>query len=339
MMNEGGYDDSCHDDYVGFEEWKSDYVKKGLNKWGRGVCWEWCEQGSCSDEFNCGQAHPILAIDSTPGGKGCRIDIKPCRALVGLRLNNKKSEESRLPKIEGIIKGLGFVEQDKNSRQQDQEPLVFESEAELSVCYAEKDEAKSLGAWWNPERKIWYVPAGRDVRPFERWSPKVSGKYVATMACDSEAYLTTTFQEKDEVKSLGACWDPERRKWYVPRGKTLKPFLKWNPKVNGRPVVASRTKTPTFINEDLDKASAIYLLDKYGFNYSLFEFTYMKRFREMEARYSDTGRGGEVQDDGVKPPAGLKRTRCSSPARGKDDRKLPAAVTPEKQSYPRQKIE
>ena len=40
-----------------------------------------------------------------------------------------------------------------------------------------------------------YVRAGLDV-------PKVKDKYVASMTCDSEAFLTTTFQEKDEVKSL-----------------------------------------------------------------------------------------------------------------------------------------
>ena len=94
-----------------------------------------------------------------------------------------------------------------------------------------------------------YVRAYLDV-------PKVKDKYVASMACDSEAFLTTTFQEKDEVKSLGACWDQQKKKWYVPRGKTLRPLLKWSPKVNSRLVVASRTSTPTFINEDLDKASA-----------------------------------------------------------------------------------
>jgi hypothetical protein len=39
----------------------------------------------------------------------------------------------------------------------------------LNVPYAEKDEAKSLGARWNPARKCWYVPPGVALEPFEKW--------------------------------------------------------------------------------------------------------------------------------------------------------------------------
>jgi hypothetical protein len=39
----------------------------------------------------------------------------------------------------------------------------------LKVPYAEKDQAKALGARWNAERKAWYVPDGTEAAPFERW--------------------------------------------------------------------------------------------------------------------------------------------------------------------------
>lgn len=39
----------------------------------------------------------------------------------------------------------------------------------LKVPYAEKDEAKALGARWNPTRKSWYVPDGVAVEPFAKW--------------------------------------------------------------------------------------------------------------------------------------------------------------------------
>ena len=39
----------------------------------------------------------------------------------------------------------------------------------LKVPYAEKDEAKALGARWNPTRKSWYVPDGVALEPFARW--------------------------------------------------------------------------------------------------------------------------------------------------------------------------
>jgi len=45
---------------------------------------------------------------------------------------------------------------------------------DLNVPYAEKDEAKSLGAKWNPNKKIWYVPVEADPRPFARWLPSIS---------------------------------------------------------------------------------------------------------------------------------------------------------------------
>lgn len=45
----------------------------------------------------------------------------------------------------------------------------------LKVPYAEKDEAKALGARWNAQRKAWYVPDETDAAPFERWSVKGDG--------------------------------------------------------------------------------------------------------------------------------------------------------------------
>lgn len=40
----------------------------------------------------------------------------------------------------------------------------------LNVPFAEKDEAKQLGARWDPKRRKWYVPAGVDAAPFSRWT-------------------------------------------------------------------------------------------------------------------------------------------------------------------------
>jgi len=39
----------------------------------------------------------------------------------------------------------------------------------LNVPYAEKDEAKKLGAKWDSVRKKWYVPQGVNTEPFIRW--------------------------------------------------------------------------------------------------------------------------------------------------------------------------
>lgn len=42
--------------------------------------------------------------------------------------------------------------------------------AVLKVPFAEKDEAKRLGARWDAAIKKWYVPAGVDLAPFARWT-------------------------------------------------------------------------------------------------------------------------------------------------------------------------
>lgn len=41
----------------------------------------------------------------------------------------------------------------------------------LKVPFAQKDEAKKLGARWDAGRKVWYVEGRDDLAPFSRWSP------------------------------------------------------------------------------------------------------------------------------------------------------------------------
>lgn len=40
-------------------------------------------------------------------------------------------------------------------------------------------------------------------------------------------YLNVPFSEKDEAKSLGARWDKNVKKWYVPAGVALEDFSRW----------------------------------------------------------------------------------------------------------------
>lgn len=42
----------------------------------------------------------------------------------------------------------------------------------LDVPYSEKDNAKQLGAKWNPELKKWFIPTGLDITAFIKWVPK-----------------------------------------------------------------------------------------------------------------------------------------------------------------------
>jgi hypothetical protein len=47
--------------------------------------------------------------------------------------------------------------------------MIASTDINLKVPFNEKDQAKSLGARWNAEAKLWYVPQGMDAVPFEKW--------------------------------------------------------------------------------------------------------------------------------------------------------------------------
>lgn len=47
--------------------------------------------------------------------------------------------------------------------------MTATSNIALKVPFKEKDEAKSLGARWNPDGKHWYVPEGVNAAPFAKW--------------------------------------------------------------------------------------------------------------------------------------------------------------------------
>ncbi len=42
----------------------------------------------------------------------------------------------------------------------------------LEVPFADKDQAKALGAHWHANQKHWVVPPGVNLAPFERWIPR-----------------------------------------------------------------------------------------------------------------------------------------------------------------------
>lgn len=48
------------------------------------------------------------------------------------------------------------------------------AETLLDCPFAQKDQAKQLGARWNPSLQKWYVPAGQPTAPFARWLPQSS---------------------------------------------------------------------------------------------------------------------------------------------------------------------
>ena len=46
---------------------------------------------------------------------------------------------------------------------------MADSKIYLNVLFAQKDEAKALGARWDAVQKKWFVPADKDIMLFAKW--------------------------------------------------------------------------------------------------------------------------------------------------------------------------
>lgn len=49
--------------------------------------------------------------------------------------------------------------------------------------------------------------------------------------------LNVPYKEKDQVKQLGAKWDPQLKVWYIPNGLESKAFTPWLPKPSTQPIL------------------------------------------------------------------------------------------------------
>ena len=70
----------------------------------------------------------------------------------------------------------------------------------LKVPFNEKDQAKALGARWNAEMKLWYVPQGVDAAPFEKW-------FTATPVAITAKAVTAVNSNSKPVTSKSATQD------------------------------------------------------------------------------------------------------------------------------------
>jgi DNA helicase-2/ATP-dependent DNA helicase PcrA len=52
---------------------------------------------------------------------------------------------------------------------QTQKPVFYGRPVALEVDFKDNNEVKTKGAWWEPAKKKWFVPAYRDVAPFSPW--------------------------------------------------------------------------------------------------------------------------------------------------------------------------
>jgi hypothetical protein len=92
----------------------------------------------------------------------------------------------------------------------------------LVTPFAEKDDAKKLGAKWDSQRKCWYIVDVADLTPFMRWMPDVTAAS-AESALDSDALTIATKKVAAATTNLTAV--PTQAKKAVPHcGCDVKPW-------------------------------------------------------------------------------------------------------------------
>jgi len=61
---------------------------------------------------------------------------------------------------------------------------------------------------------------------------------------DSKTYLNVPFAQKDAAKALGARWDADYKKWYVPGDKDIALFAQWQVQSGALESTAVATSKP-----------------------------------------------------------------------------------------------
>ena len=69
---------------------------------------------------------------------------------------------------------------------------------------------------------------GKDRKDFASETVEVlSELYESLMSNGERIYIDVPYKDKDVAKLLGARYDGEKKKWYVPPGVDLELFAKW----------------------------------------------------------------------------------------------------------------
>lgn len=85
---------------------------------------------------------------------------------------------------------------------------------------------------------------------------------------NSKVYLNVPYAEKDAAKTLGAKWDPAKKKWYAPADKDETLFLKWQGEAAPLDSKAKRTKSATTTTKNPLRGVTTYPKDKNFIAYS-----------------------------------------------------------------------
>lgn len=83
----------------------------------------------------------------------------------------------------------------------------------LVTPFAQKDEAKALGARWDSARKLWYIVDVEDLTPFLRWIPDLDAATAETLENAavpikrSAGVITTSTQKVQHCGCTVPAWE------------------------------------------------------------------------------------------------------------------------------------
>lgn len=95
---------------------------------------------------------------------------------------------------------------------------------ELLIPFGHSDAAKAAGAEWDKAAKTWFAPAGCTPADIGMELYAVDGGLFSK----EKTYLNVPFEDRAEVKELGARFDAKEKLWFAPPLSHLPTFKKWD---------------------------------------------------------------------------------------------------------------
>jgi hypothetical protein len=84
---------------------------------------------------------------------------------------------------------------------------MADSKIYLNVPFAQKDEAKALGARWDAVEKKWFVSADKDILLFARWQPESGAAQSPSSKTASAKTGSSSKKSANGVKTHAAAKD------------------------------------------------------------------------------------------------------------------------------------
>ena len=93
----------------------------------------------------------------------------------------------------------------------------------IRASYSDRKTVRELGGVWDADHKSWFVPAGVDLAPFDRWRGDSEARPTAAPTppdrpTAKREYIAVPYTDREEAKALGAKWDRAAKCWYAPEG-------------------------------------------------------------------------------------------------------------------------